>query len=143
MPDQQVLPLPADPLEQPAAILRIGSMIKELLVEARSSSLDEAGRDRLRAIHAASIRELEDGLAPELCAELDRLALPFGQAALPSGAELRIPQAQLIGWLEGLFQGIELTLLMQQSSARAQLEGLRGGPPSPPVEFPRTEGPYL
>ena len=143
MPDQQVLPLPTDLVEQPAKILRIGSMIKELLAEVRTASLDEASRDRLRGIHAASIRELKDGLAPELSAELDRLALPFDQEAAPSPAELRVAQAQLIGWLEGVFHGIQMTLFLQQTSARSQLEGLRGGPPSPPVEFPQREGTYL
>ena len=97
---------PADLVEQPAKVMRIGSMIKNLLDEVRNSPLDEAGRSRLAEIHKRSIAELKDGLAPELVEELDRLALPFGDQA-PSDAELRIAQAQLVGWLEGLFHGIQ------------------------------------
>src|SRR5246500_4151162 len=93
-----------DLVEQPAKGMRIGTMIKQLLEEVRAAPLDEASRTRLREIHATSIRELEEGLAPELREELDRLTLPFNEDAAPSDAELRIAQAQLVGWLEGLFQ---------------------------------------
>jgi hypothetical protein len=110
--------------EQPAKVMRIGTMIKQLLEEVRAAPLDEAGRARLREIHEKSIRELEEGLAPELRAELDRLTLPFG-GEIPSEAELRIAQAQLVGWLEGLFHGIQTALFAQQMAARAQLEELR------------------
>jgi len=137
-------PTPADLVEQPAKLIRIGSMVRQLLDEARSAPLDEAARDRLRAIHAASIRELEDGLAPELRDELDRLAPPFDEKPSPSAAELRVAQAQLVGWLEGVFHGIQMALFLQQTSARVQLEGLRvGALPQPPVEIPQREGTYL
>jgi hypothetical protein len=136
-------PAPTDLVEQPAKLIRIGSMVKQLLAEVRTAPLDEASRNRLRAIHAASIRELKDGLAPELCAELDRLALPFGEEPTPSVAELRVAQAQLVGWLEGLFHGIQMALFLQQMTARAQLEGIRGGTPPPPLEFPPSTGTYL
>jgi hypothetical protein len=111
-------------VEQPAKVMRIGTMIKQLLEEVRAAPLDEAGRQRLREIHETSIRELEDGLAPELREELDRLTLPFG-SAIPSEAELRIAQAQLVGWLEGLFHGIQTALFAQQMAARQQLEEMR------------------
>jgi hypothetical protein len=111
-------------VEQPAKVMRIGTMIKQLLEEVRAAPLDEAGRARLREIHEASIRELEAGLAPELREELDRLTLPFG-GDVPSEAELRIAQAQLVGWLEGLFHGIQTALFAQQMAARAQLEEMR------------------
>jgi hypothetical protein len=111
-------------VEQPAKVMRIGTMIKQLLEEVRAAPLDEAGRARLREIHESSIRELEEGLAPELRDELDRLTLPFG-GEVPSEAELRIAQAQLVGWLEGLFHGIQTALFAQQMAARAQLEELR------------------
>ncbi len=111
-------------VEQPAKVKRIGTMIKQLLEEVRAAPLDEAGRARLREIHESSIRELEEGLAPELREELDRLTLPFG-GEVPSEAELRIAQAQLVGWLEGLFHGIQTALFAQQMAARAQLEELR------------------
>ncbi|MEY8013735.1 bacterial proteasome activator family protein [Mycobacterium servetii] len=121
-----------DLVEQPAKVMRIGTMIKQLLEEVRVAPLDEASRNRLREIHATSIRELEDGLAPELREELDRLTLPFSEDATPSDAELRIAQAQLVGWLEGLFHGIQTALFAQQMAARAQLEQMRQGalPPS-------------
>jgi Protein of unknown function (DUF2587) len=109
-----------DLVEQPAKVMRIGTMIKQLLEEVRAAPLDEASRNRLREIHATSIRELEEGLAPELREELDRLTLP-------SDAELRIAQAQLVGWLEGLFHGIQTALFAQQMAARAQLEQMRQG----------------
>jgi Protein of unknown function (DUF2587) len=111
-------------VEQPAKVMRIGTMIKQLLEEVRAAPLDEAGRARLREIHESSIRELEAGLAPELREELDRLTLPFG-GDVPSEAELRIAQAQLVGWLEGLFHGIQTALFAQQMAARAQLEEMR------------------
>ena len=118
-----------DLVEQPAKVMRIGTMIKQLLEEVRAAPLDDASRSRLREIHARSVRELEEGLAPELREELERLALPFGEDALPSDAELRIAQAQLVGWLEGLFHGIQTALFAQQMAARAHLEQMRQLPP--------------
>ena len=112
-------------VEQPAKVMRIGSMIKQLLEEVRAAPLDEAGRARLRAIHERSIKELEAGLAPELVDELERISLPFGEDTIPSEAELRIAQAQLVGWLEGLFHGIQTALFAQQMAARAQFEEMR------------------
>src|ERR1700747_2832508 len=118
-----------DLVEQPAKVMRIGTMIKQLLEEVRAAPLDDASRNRLREIHATSIRELEDGLAPELREELDRLTLPFTEGAVPSDSELRIAQAQLVGRLEGLFHGIQTALFAQQMAARAQLEQMRGALP--------------
>ncbi|HEY5186717.1 MAG TPA: bacterial proteasome activator family protein [Actinomycetes bacterium] len=142
----------ADLVEQPAKVMRIGSMIKQLLDEVRQAPLDEAGRARLRDIHRRSIQELESGLAPELVEELDRLALPFGEDTVPSEAELRIAQAQLVGWLEGLFHGIQTALFAQQMAARAQFEEMRRralpvgteGPSQEEEQVPRrSNGPYL
>ena len=121
---------PGQLIEQPAKVMRIGSMIKQLLEEVRAAPLDEAGRQRLVEIHRRSITELEDGLAPELRDELERLTLPFEVGVTPSEAELRIAQAQLVGWLEGLFHGIQAALVAQQLAARAQLEQMRGGRPA-------------
>ncbi|KQS71183.1 bacterial proteasome activator family protein [Modestobacter sp. Leaf380] len=115
----------ADLVEQPAKVMRIGTMIKQLLEEVRAAPLDEASRNRLRDIHASSIRELEKGLAPELREELERITLPFTDGVTPSDAELRIAQAQLVGWLEGVFHGIQTALFAQQMAARAQLEEMR------------------
>jgi hypothetical protein len=112
-------------VEQPAKVMRIGTMIKQLLEEVRAAPLDEASRNRLRDIHAASIRELEEGLAPELREELERITLPFTEGETPSDAELRIAQAQLVGWLEGVFHGIQTAMFAQQMAARAQLEEIR------------------
>ncbi len=129
-----------DLVEQPAKVMRIGSMIKQLLEEVRSAPLDAAARARLRDIHARSIHELEDALAPELVEELDRLSLPFSADVDPSEAELRIAQAQLVGWLDGLFLGIQTALFAQQMAARAQLEEMRRraiGPGGVPLD-PRT-----
>jgi hypothetical protein len=114
-----------DMVEQPAKVMRIGSMIKQLLEEVRAAPLDEASRVRLKESHSSSVKELEDGLAPELIAELDRLSLPFTEDVIPTEAELRIAQAQLVGWLEGLFHGIQTALFAQQMAARAQLEQMR------------------
>ncbi|ROT33698.1 bacterial proteasome activator family protein [Micromonospora sp. HM5-17] len=120
-------------IEQPAKVMRIGSMIKQLLEEVKAAPLDDASRNRLREIHQRSIVELEDGLAPELREELERLSLPFGEDATPSEAELRIAQAQLVGWLEGLFHGIQAALVAQQMAARMQLEQMRSGRPALPM----------
>ena len=114
-----------DMVEQPAKVMRIGTMIKQLLEEVRAAPLDDASRQRLRDIHASSIRELEQGLAPELREELERITLPFAEDETPSDAELRIAQAQLVGWLEGVFHGIQTALFAQQMAARAQLEEMR------------------
>jgi hypothetical protein len=139
-------------VEQPAKVMRIGSMIRQLLEEVRAAPLDEKSRARLKAIHESSIKELEDGLAPELVSELERLSLPFTENELPSEGELRVAQAQLVGWLEGLFHGIQTTLFAQQMAARAQLEQMRRAlppgmmqmPPGADQEPPRPgSGPYL
>jgi hypothetical protein len=114
-----------DLVEQPAKVMRIGSMIRQLLEEVKSAPLDDASRNRLKEIHRSSIKELESGLAPELVEELERLSLPFTEDATPSDAELRIAQAQLVGWLEGLFHGIQTAIYAQQVSARAQFEQMR------------------
>ncbi|MBB5870937.1 hypothetical protein F4553_004316 [Allocatelliglobosispora scoriae] len=127
---------PSRLIEQPAKVMRIGSMIKQLLEEVRQAPLDEAGRRRLKEIHHRSIAELEDGLAPELRDELERLSLPFEANSTPSEAELRIAQAQLVGWLEGLFHGIQATLVAQQMAARLQLEQMRGRPALPSGSVP-------
>jgi len=113
-----------DLVEQPAKVMRIGSMIRQLLEEVKAAPLDEASRARLKEIHASSITELESGLAPELVEELRRLSLPFSEET-PSEGELRIAQAQLVGWLEGLFHGIQTAIYAQQMAARAQLEQIR------------------
>ncbi|MCF6509126.1 bacterial proteasome activator family protein [Blastococcus sp. MG754426] len=132
-------------VEQPAKVMRIGTMIKQLLEEVRAAPLDDASRNRLRDIHASSIRELEQGLAPELREELERITLPFSEGETPSDAELRIAQAQLVGWLEGVFHGIQTALFAQQMAARAQLEEMRrkalpGGSQPAPGPHPHPGG---
>ncbi len=123
---------PADLVEQPAKVMRIGSMVKQLLEEVRSAPLDDKGRARLAQIHDTAVAELKNGLAPELDEELDRLVQPFKQEA-PSDAELRIAQAQLVGWLEGLFHGIQTALVAQQMAAQAQLQEMRRALPAGPL----------
>ncbi len=134
---------PAELVEQPAKVMRIGSMVKQLLEEVRAAPLDDAARTRMAEIHSSSVRELSEGLAPELREELERLTLPFGADEVPSDAELRIAQAQLVGWLEGLFHGIQTALFAQQMAAKMQAEqqargggralpqGMPGMPPAP------------
>src|SRR5690349_7417698 len=139
---------PADAIGEPAKVMRIGTMIKQLLEEVRAAPLDDASRARLKEIHENSIKELEDGLAPELREELARLSLPFTDDTVPSDAELRIAQAQLVGWLEGLFHGIQTALFAQQMAARAQLEQMRRGlppgtSPQPGEGIGRGTGQYL
>ena len=129
---------------EPAKVMRIGSMIKQLLDEVRQAPLDEASRGRLREIYDASITELASGLSPDLQQELRRMALPFGDEATPSDAELRIAQAQLVGWLEGLFHGIQATLFAQQMAARNQLDEMRRrGLPAGGEDRPLSTGNYL
>ena len=125
-------------VEQPAKVMRIGSMIKQLLEEVRQAPLDDASRSRLREIYETSVKELGEGLSDDLQEELSRLVLPFLDDATPTDAELRIAHAQLVGWLEGLFHGIQATLFAQQMAARQQLEEMHkqrtlgpGGPPNP------------
>jgi len=139
-----------DLVAQPAKVMRIGTMIKQLLDEVKSAPLDEASRARLTGIYRASIAELEEGLAPELIDELERLSLPFDEGTTPSESELRIAQAQLVGWLEGLFHGIQTALFAQQMAARAQFEqhvrrslppGAAPGLPGRPDGVPGTDRP--
>jgi hypothetical protein len=117
-------------VEQPAKVMRIGAMIRQLLEEVKAAPLDEASRSRLRTIHLQSVEELKDGLAPELVDELERLSLPF-EGEAPSEGELRIAQAQLVGWLEGLFHGIQAALYAQQVQAQSQLQTMRLALPGP------------
>jgi hypothetical protein len=119
--DQQ----PTESIPSPAKVMRIGAMVRQLLEEVRHAPLDEAGRDRMRDIYDISVRELSDSLSPDLAQELSRVARPFTGEETPSEAELRVAQAQLVGWLEGLFHGIQATLFAQQMSARNQLEEMR------------------
>jgi hypothetical protein len=132
-------------VEQPAKVMRIGSMIKQLLDEVRAAPLDEASRDRLAAIFETSVKELSESLSPDLRDELARLAPPFGGDTAPSDAELRVAQAQLVGWLEGLFHGIQATLFAQQMQARQQLEEMRRQLPSGQQQEPPSgpPGTYL
>ena len=111
-------------IDQPAKVMRIGSMIRQLLEEVKAAPLDDASRARLKEIYETSVRELAEGLSPDLQEELGRLALPFGSEH-PSDAELRVAQASLVGWLEGLFHGIQATLFAQQMAARQQLEQMQ------------------
>lgn len=128
-------------VSEPAKVMRVGSMIKQLLDEVRSTELDEPSRVRLREIYDTSVRELGSALSPDLQEELSRLAFPFGEDAAPTDVELRIAQAQLVGWLEGLFHGIQATLFAQQMAARQQLEKMRGELPQGPGE--ERPGTYL
>ncbi len=120
-----------DTISEPGKVMRIGSMIKQLLEEVRLAPLDDRSRARLREIYDVSVRELSTSLSPDLRQELQSLALPFGDDA-PTDAELRIAQAQLVGWLEGLFHGIQATLFAQQMAAQAQLQQMRGAQPGLP-----------
>ncbi len=145
-PDEAATPVPVDDerreaVEEPAKVMRIGSMIKQLLDEVHRADLDTAARHRLREIYDTSVQELGSSLSSDLRDELERVAIPFGESEQPSDAELRVAKAQLVGWLEGLFHGIQATLFAQQMAARNQLEGIRhqlppgaggpgaGGPP--------------
>lgn len=122
---------PVDMVGQPAKVMRIGAMVKQLLEEVREASLDEAGRARLAEVHERSLRELEQGLSQELVEELRRITLPFAEEGPPTESELRIAQAQLVGWLEGLFHGIQTALMAQQMAAQAQIAQMRRALPGP------------
>jgi Protein of unknown function (DUF2587) len=118
-----------DAVTSPAKVMRIGSMVKALLEEVRAAPLDEPSRERLAEIYERSVVELSEALSPDLQEELKTLALPFQDGAVPSEAEIRVAKAQLVGWLEGLFHGIQATLFAQQLAARQQLEQMRQLPP--------------
>ena len=125
-PTEQAAEQPStESVASPAKVMRIGAMVRQLLEEVRHAPLDEAGRDRMREIYDISVRELSDSLSPDLAEELGRVARPFVGEETPSEAELRVAQAQLVGWLEGLFHGIQATLFAQQMTARNPLEEMR------------------
>ncbi|MBI4884141.1 MAG: bacterial proteasome activator family protein [Actinobacteria bacterium] len=144
-------PAANETVTEPAKVMRIGSMVKQLLEEVRQSPLDEASRERLAEIYERSIVEVSEALSPDLREELHMLALPFKDGVVPSEGELRVAKAQLVGWLEGLFHGIQATLFAQQLAARQQLEQLRQLPPGlspdgtrgPIVEATDRPGTYL
>ncbi len=121
---------PTETISQPAKVLRIGAMTKELLEEVRRAELDEASRGRLKEIFETSVRELAEGISPDLQEELARLSLPF-DSGIPSEAELRVAQAQLVGWLEGLFHGIQAAMFSQQAAMQQAAGGARGLPAGP------------
>ena len=118
-----------DAVTSPAKVMRIGSMVKMLLEEVRAAPLDEPSRERLAEIYERSIVELSEALSPDLQQELKMLALPFRDGEVPSESEIRVAKAQLVGWLEGLFHGIQATLFAQQLAARQQFEQIRQLPP--------------
>ena len=134
-------------ITSPAKVMRIGSMVKQLLEEVRAAPLDEASRERLAEIYERSVAELSEALSPDLREELASLALPFDDGEIPSESELRIAKAQLVGWLEGLFHGIQATLMAQQFAAQRQLQEMRqlpGGPQQHPQQpGPDRPGTYL
>jgi len=118
-----------DAVTSPAKVMRIGAMVKMLLEEVRAAPLDEPSRERLAEIYERSVSELSDALSPDLQHELKMLALPFREGEVPTEGEIRVAKAQLVGWLEGLFHGIQATLFAQQLAARQQLEQIRQLPP--------------
>ena len=148
-PDESV---PEESVTQPAKVMRIGSMVKQLLEEVRNSELDEASRERLAELYERSVIEVSEALSPDLQEELRSLALPFEHDEVPSEAELRVAKAQLVGWLEGLFHGIQASMMAQQAMAQAQVtqqqraiaggatggQALPGQPATPPAERPGT-----
>lgn len=138
-------PVAEETVSQPAKVMRIGSMIKQLLEEVRQAPLDEKSRARLAEIFERSVEELAASLSPDLQTELRTMALPFTDGEIPSESELRIAQAQLVGWLEGLFHGIQATLFAQQMAAQAQLQQMRGEtlglPPGAGGHQPQAGGP--
>jgi proteasome activator-like protein len=122
-------------IEQPAKLLRIAVMVRELLEEVRRAPLDENAREHLRDIHEKVIAELKTGLSGALAEELERISMPLSTEGVPSESEIRIAQAQILGWLEGLFQGIQAAIATQQLAAQAQLmEMRRRGLPAGPSE---------
>jgi hypothetical protein len=127
---------------RPTKLIRIASMVRSLLDEARRAPLDDVGRRRLREIHERSVRELEGILSPDLRAELEEVTLPF-TSETPTESELRIAQAQLVGWLEGLFHGIQATLFTQQAQAQQQFEEMRQRRAIEGGGVERTPGAYL
>lgn len=120
---------------EPAKLMRIGGMIKQLLDEVRSAPLDAEARARMADIHERSVHELETGLSPDLAAELHRIRLPFADGETPSEAELRVAQAQLVGWLEGVFHGLQAAMAAQQMANQqlAQRMAMRQLPPGTQV----------
>lgn len=149
MPVEAPHEVPQETVTEPAKVMRIGSMVKQLLEEVRGSSLDAASRERLAEIYERSIVEVSQALSPDLQQELAILALPFKDGEVPSEGELRVAQAQLVGWLEGLFHGIQATLFAQQLAARQQLEQMRQLPPgslsqnAAPIDTHERPGTYL
>lgn len=135
---------PSGAITEPAKVMRIGSMVKQLLDEVRDMELDEPSRERLAEIYERSVVELSEALSPDLQEELRMLALPFDEDTVPTEPELRIAKAQLVGWLEGLFHGIQASLVAQQMAARQQLEQMRqigpGGQPQPGQPMPGQPG---
>lgn len=135
--------VPSESVTEPAKVMRIGSMVRQLLEEVRGTQLDEPSRERLAEIYERSITEISTALSPDLAEELHMLALPFKDGEIPSDGELRVAKAQLVGWLEGLFHGIQATLFAQQLAARQQIEQMRQIPPQQQGRGTSPGGTYL
>jgi hypothetical protein len=127
---------PDQPITEPTKLIRIASMTRAMLEEVRQAPLDEEGRKRLSEIHQQSLAELREVLSPELAQEFDEVFPPFDAEQTPSESVIRVAQAQLIGWLEGLFHGIQATLFSQQMAARAQLAEMQQQPRIAPGREP-------
>jgi hypothetical protein len=132
VPKEETSPEVTESVTEPAKVMRIGSMVRQLLEEVRGTQLDQPSRERLAEIYERSIVEISSALSPDLAEELHILALPFKDGEVPSEGELRVAKAQLVGWLEGLFHGIQATLFAQQLAARQQIEQMRQIPPGMP-----------
>lgn len=122
----------APPVSQPTKLIRIASMTRAMLDEARQAPLDEGGRKRLAEVHARSVEALREVLSPDLQEEFNEIMVPLNKSDA-SESEVRVAQAQLIGWLEGLFHGIQASLWSQQMQAQGQLQEMQkralGAPP--------------
>ncbi len=121
------------PVSQPTKLIRIASMTRAMLDEVRQAPLDEGGRKRLATVHAKSVEELRGVLSDELQDEFDEIMIPLNKVEA-SESELRVAQAQLIGWLEGLFHGIQASLWSQQMAAQHQLAEMQQKALTPPQQ---------
>ena len=132
----------SEQISSPTKLIRIASMVRSMLDEVRRAPLDDAGRKRLKEIHERSLEELESVLSPDLQQELSEVVLPLTSDD-PTESELRLAQAQVVGWLEGLFHGIQATLFTQQAAAQGQLEQMRRRALEQPPGTPAGPSGYL
>jgi len=142
---------PEPAISDPAKLIRLGTMLQTLMAEVRNADTDVESRKLLARIHNETMEELATVLSSDLMDELSEFTNCCDDEGVPTEAEIRVAQAQLVGWLQGLLQGLQASMAAQQTAAAQQLQQLAtrqsapgpGGPTAGGSGLPEQAGTYL